>query len=154
MHITSRVDYAVRALAVLADAQRRGEGRVTTEEVATAQRIPVRFLEGIMRDLRLAGLVTSRRGVAGGHRLDRPAAEVTVADVMRVVDGPLAEVRGLRPEQWEYPEPAAAVRQVWVATRASLRAVLEHVTLADVCGGQLPAVVRSWTADPDSWSAR
>jgi Rrf2 family protein len=115
--------------------------------------MPARFLEGIMRDLRMAGLVTSRRGVDGGYRLGRPAGSITVADIIRTVDGPLAEVRGQRPEDGEYPGCAADLREVWVAARASLRSVLENVSLADIAGSQLPDEVRSWTKDPEVWLA-
>lgn len=154
MHITSRVDYAVRALVVLAAAQERGgEDRLTTESIAHDQNIPSRFLEGIMRDLRMAGFVSSRRGVDGGYRLGRPAASIKVADIIRTVDGPLAEVRGQRPEDWEYPGCAADLREVWVAARASLRSVLENVSLADIASAHLPDEVRSWTKDPEVWLA-
>lgn len=153
MHITSRVDYAVRALIVLAEAQAAGDQRLTTEKIAAVQKIPSRFLEGIMRDLRMAGLVSSRRGVEGGYLLGRPASAITVADIIRTVDGPLAEVRGQRPEDWEYPGCAAGLREVWVAARASLRSVLEHVSLADISSGQLPDDVLSWTKDPEVWLA-
>ncbi len=153
MHITSRVDYAVRALVVLAAAQAAGGGRLTTETIATGQNIPARFLEGIMRDLRMAGLVSSRRGVDGGYFLGRPAASITVAEIIRTVDGPLAEVRGQRPEEWEYPGCTAQLREVWIAARASLRSVLEHVTLADIAASQLPDEVLSWTRDPAVWLA-
>lgn len=154
MHITSRVDYAVRALVVLAAAQQRGgEDRLTTESIAQDQNIPSRFLEGIMRDLRMAGFVSSRRGVDGGYRLGRPAASIKIADIIRTADGPLAEVRGQRPEDWEYPGCAADLREVWVAARASLRSVLENVSLADIASGHLPDEVRSWTKDPEVWLA-
>lgn len=153
VHITSRVDYAVRALVVLAAAQERGEDRLTTESIAHDQNIPSRFLEGIMRDLRMAGFVSSRRGVDGGYRLGRAASSIKIADIIRTVDGPLAEVRGQRPEDWEYPGCAADLREVWVAARASLRSVLENVSLADIASAHLPDEVRSWTKDPDVWLA-
>jgi len=153
VHITSRVDYAVRALVVLAAAQAAGAPWLTTHAIATDQQIPVRFLEGIMRDLRMAGLVSSRRGVDGGYVLAADAASISVADVIRTVDGPLAEVRGQRPEEWEYPGCTAALREVWIAARASLRSVLEQVSVADVAASQLPVEVLSWTRDPAVWLA-
>ena len=122
--------------------------------MARSQEIPLNFLENILVDLRNAGLVASKRGADGGYWLARPADEITLADVIRAVDGPLANVRGVRPEALEFAGTAEPLRDVWVAVRASLRAVLEHVTLADLAGGRLPGNVRELAGDPDAWSPR
>jgi Rrf2 family protein len=151
MHVTARGDYAVRAAVELAAAA--GESRKVAE-LAAAQAIPPRFLENILLALRRAGLVHSRRGSEGGFRLARAPEAITLADVLRAVEGPLAGVQGIAPDQLSYEGPAAAMREVWVAVRASLRAVLEQVTLADVLAGELPANVRQLLADPESWRAR
>jgi Rrf2 family protein len=150
VNISAKSDYAVRAMLELS--AEGGTGPVTGESLANAQQIPVKFLENILVDLRRAGLVVSQRGAEGGYRLARPANRITVADVIRAVDGPLANVRGMRPEDAEYEGAAAALRDVWVAMRAALRSVLERVTLADLAAGSLPASVRRLTADPDAWS--
>jgi Rrf2 family protein len=125
---------------------------VKGERIAQAQQIPVNFLENILGDLRNAGLVASRRGAEGGYWLARPAAEISLADVIRAVDGPLANVRGVRSEQVTYAGTAEPLRDVWVAVRASLRGVLENVTLADLARGELPEQVRALVADPDAWA--
>jgi Rrf2 family protein len=151
--VSAKADYAVRAAAELAAAQ-PGGGPVRAEAIATAQRIPQRFLENILSDLRHAGLVSSQRGAEGGHRLARPAQEVTVADVIRAVDGPLAAVRGERPEAVAYEGPAAPLQRVWIAVRSNLREVVEHVTLADLASGALPPAVDALADDPDSWVTR
>src|SRR5579872_893423 len=127
----------MRALLALADT---GEP-ATAEELAAAQGLPPKFLGAILNDLRRSGLVTSRRGSEGGYRLSRPASEITVADVMRALDGPLAEVRGLRPAATHYVGAAAHLQDVWVAVRAGLRRVLDNVTLQDVVRGSLPRSV-------------
>ena len=126
----------------------------TGESLAQAQGLPVKFLAAILNDLRRAGIVSSQRGLDGGYRLSRPSSQITVADVMRALDGPLAEVRGLRPEMTSYQGAAEHLQDVWVATRASLRAVLEQVTLDDVVKGRLPAAIARMVADPDSWQPR
>lgn len=150
VHIPAKVDYGMRALLALAAA---GEP-ATGEALARAQDLPPKFLGAILTDLRRAGLVVSQRGAAAGYRLARPAEDITVADVMRALDGPLAEVRGLLPEMTEYHGAAEHLQEVWVATRAALRSVLERVSLADVVAGRMPAPVARLTADPDAWSAR
>jgi len=150
VNISAKSDYAVRAM--LALAAEDGTRPVKGESLATAQNIPVKFLENILVDLRRSGLVASQRGADGGYRLSRPATAITVAEVIRAVDGPLANIRGDRPESAEYTGPAEALRDVWVAMRAALRSVLESVTLADVVSGRLPAAVRKLTADPDAWA--
>lgn len=148
VRVTARGDYAVRAAVELAAAG--GETRKVAD-LAAAQHIPARFLENILLALRRAGLVHSRRGTDGGFRLARPAEEITLADVLRAVEGPLANVQGVPPEQIAYAGPAASLREVWVAVRASLRVVLEQVTLAEVVAGSLPSEVEDLIADPESW---
>jgi Rrf2 family protein len=150
VHIPAKVDYGMRALLTLVE---RGEP-ATAEELAEAQGLPPKFLGAILNDLRRAGVVASRRGSEGGYRLARPAVKVTVADVMRALDGPLAEVRGIRPEAALYEGAAEHLQDVWVAVRASLRRVLDNVTLDDVVRGRLPRSVARLTEDPDAWSPR
>jgi Rrf2 family protein len=147
VHIPAKVDYGLRALLSLAAA---GEPR-TADSLATEQGLPPRFLGAILADLRRAGLVVSQRGAEGGYRLARPAEKIALAEVIRALDGPLAEVRGFRPEHTTYGGAAEHLQQVWVAVRASLRQVLEEVTLADVVSGTLPKAVVRLTADPDAW---
>jgi Rrf2 family protein len=126
---SAKADYAIRAMVELAAAP---PGVVKSELIATAQEIPRNFLENILLDLRHAGLVVSQRGAVGGYRLARPAAQISVADVIRAVEGPLATVRGVRPEEVEYSGPAAALRETWVELRAAMRGVLEETSLADI----------------------
>jgi Rrf2 family protein len=149
VRVSAKSDYAIRAAVELAAA---GEGPVKGERLAQAQEIPANFLENILSDLRNAGIVSSRRGADGGYWLARPAADVSLADIIRAVDGPLANVRGVRSEQVAYQGSAEKLRDVWVAVRASLRGVLENVTLADVARGELPESVRALAADPDAWA--
>jgi Rrf2 family protein len=149
VRVSAKADYAIRAAVELAAA---GDGPTKGEQLAQAQRIPPNFLENILGDLRNAGIVASRRGADGGYWLARAADEVSLADVIRAVDGPLANVRGVRSEQLEYHGTAEGLRDVWVAVRATLRAVLERVTLADVARGELPDHVRDLAADPDAWA--
>ena len=152
MRISAKADYAVRAALELAVA---GEGRpVKGEHVAGAQAIPIKFLENILVDLRQAGIVQSRRGPEGGYWLARPADEVTVADVIRASDGPLASVRGEKPEDLTYDGASTELRQVWIALRSSMRDVLERVTLADLAQGTLPLEVTQRTAEPGAWARR
>ena len=148
MRLSAKADYAIRAAAELAAA---GDGPVKGERLAASQDIPPKFLENILLDLNHAGLVRSQRGAEGGYWLARPAGEITLADVIRAVDGPLAYVRGTRPEALEYGGAAEGLRDVWVALRASLRGVLESVTLADLAAGELPEAVTQLTNDPDAW---
>jgi Rrf2 family protein len=151
MRISAKADYAVRAAVELAGA---GEGPVKGEAIARAQSIPLKFLENILGDLRHAGIVRSQRGAEGGYWLNRPANEVTVADIIRAVEGPLASVRGNRPEDVHYQGSAQALSQVWIAVRASLRSVVETVTLADLAAGRLPAKVSRLAEDPEAWVTR
>jgi Rrf2 family protein len=150
VHISAKAEYAMRALLTLAADP---GGAMTADRLAGAQAMPVKFLENILLDLRRGGLVVSQRGAEGGYRLARPATEITAADVLRLVDGPLAEVRGGRPESAAYEGPAAHLQEVWVAARASLRAVLEQVTLADIVSGRFPRPVARLLDDPDAWKA-
>ncbi|MGH3713151.1 MAG: RrF2 family transcriptional regulator [Micromonosporaceae bacterium] len=149
MRLSARVDYALRAASELAAASGR---TVTSEKLATAQQIPPKFLESILLQLRRAGIINSQRGPEGGYWLARPAEEISLADIIRAIDGPLANVRGQRPEQLGYQGAARALQDVWVALRASERAILEQVSLADVATGELPDPVRLLTADPAAWS--
>ncbi len=150
MRVTAKADYAVRAVVELA----ASEGQlVKADELARRQDIPRQFLDNILLDLRRAGIVATQRGSEGGSRLARPAASVTVADVMRAIEGPLAAVRDVRPEFLQYEGAAASLPRVWVALRASLRAVLEQVTLADLASGQLPAAVEELLQAPDAWES-
>jgi len=151
VRISARVDYAVRALVELAAAE---EGPMKGDVIAARQGVSVNFLENILADLRRAGIVGSQRGSVGGYWLAVPAGSVTVADVIRTVEGPLADVRGEALENLDYPGPAESLRDVWVATRASLRAVLEQVTIAEVAEGRLPDVVRRLTDTADAWVRR
>ena len=152
MRITAKADYAVRAAAELAAAE--GTGPVKGERIATAQDIPLKFLENILSELRTAGIVASRRGAEGGYWLDRPASEIAVADVLRAVEGPLASIRGTGPERLTYNGAAEVLPQMWVALRASLRIVLEGVTLADLAAGELPPQVKALADAPDAWIKR
>ena len=151
MRTTAKADYAVRAAIELAVS---GDAPVSAERIAEAQKIPVNFLENILLDLRRAGIVESRRGAAGGYLLAKPAAEIVLADVVRAVEGPLASVRGISPDALEYEGAATPLREVWVALRAAVRSVLEHVTLADVASGELPPFVGELTSKPDAWIRR
>jgi Rrf2 family protein len=149
VNISAKSDYAVRGMLTLA--AENGSRPIRGEALAAAQDIPLKFLENILVDLRRAGLVLSQRGAEGGYRLARPADKITIAEVIRAVDGPLANIRGVRPEAVEYAGAAESLRDVWVAMRASLRSVLEAVTLGDVAAGRLPAAVRKLTTDSDAW---
>ena len=153
MRVSAKVDYAVRAAVELAAAQEAGRP-VKAEALARAQDIPVKFLENILQGLRQAGLVESRRGPDGGHLLARPAAEIALADVIRAIDGPLAGVGGRRPEELTFHGTAEPLRDVWIAVRASLRRVLEEVSLADVAAARVPEHVVALTADPGAWAKR
>ena len=150
MRISAKADYAVRAAAELAGASPGGRP-VKGDQLAAAQAIPQKFLENILADLRNAGLVQTRRGADGGYALTRPASEISLAEVLRAVEGPLAAVQGTRPEGLHYQGAAARLPEVWVALRANLRAVLERVTLADLAAGTLPESVATHTTTADAW---
>ena len=151
VRVTAKVDYALRAAAELAAAG--GEAR-KREAIAGAQGIPVPFLEQILLALKRAGIVRTRRGPEGGYWLARDAESVTLAEVIRAVEGPLANVQGERPEDVEYTGAAAPLQDVWIAVRANLRGVLEHVTLADLVSGEMPPVVEHLAGSPDAWAPR
>lgn len=151
MRVSAKTDYGVRALLELAVAD---GGPVKGERLAQSQGIPLKFLENILTDLRHAGIVRAQRGAEGGYWLARPAAEVTLGAVIRAVDGPLASVRGEAPEEVEYAGAAENLQVVWIALRASMRSVLDEITLADVVAGRLPARLRRLIEAPDAWSRR
>jgi Rrf2 family protein len=151
MRVSAKADYAVRAAAELAAAE---EGPVKGERLAEAQEIPLQFLEHILLELKHAGIIRARRGAKGGYWLARPAEEVTIADIVRAVEGPIAHVQSAPPESIEYRGSAEHLQEVWIAVRASLRTVLEHVSLADLVSGQLPSEVKALAAEPDAWVAR
>jgi Rrf2 family protein len=151
VRLSAKADYALRAAIELAA---NPEAHVKMDRIAAAQEIPIRFLEHILLELKHAQIVESRRGAEGGYRLARPPEELSLADVVRAVEGPLANVRGVRPEVLEYAGSAEPLRDVFVALRASVRTVLEHVTLADVAHGRLPQIVHDLTRDADAWSPR
>ncbi|MBI2708935.1 MAG: Rrf2 family transcriptional regulator [Actinobacteria bacterium] len=157
MRVTAKADYAVRACLELArHADPALAGRtcrpLTGHSVAEAQAIPAKFLEGILADLRRSGIVRSQRGAEGGYRLARAAKEIAIADIIRAVEGPLADVRGIRPDALDWGGDLEVVQRMWVAVRASLRSVLERVTLADLRDGQLPRLVDRMADDPEAWA--
>lgn len=155
MHVSAKSDYGLRAVLALTEAYEQDPGRlVKGESIAQREGISLKFLEGILRQLRQAGIVASQRGAEGGYRLDRSPAEVTCADIVRALDGPLAEVRGQRPEALSYAGAAQHLPEVWIAVRAAVRHVLEHVTLADVASGNLPPEVTEMLAEPGAWQRR
>jgi Rrf2 family protein len=148
VEISARGEYAIRALAELTEA---GGGPLTVGELAALQDIPARFLQNILLALRQRSLVHSQRGAEGGYRLARPAGSITLADILRAVDGPLAAVRGERPESVRYDGPAQPLTDVWFALRTSMRNVIEHVTLDDLVHGPLPVNVTALTDNPEAW---
>lgn len=152
MRVSAKTDYALRAMLELAATA--GEHPVKAETLAEAQGIPAPFLQNILQTLRNGGLVESRRGQVGGHRLARPPEEITLADVIRAVDGPLGQVAGRAPEDVAYAGAAEHLRDAYVALRAGVRAVLEQLTLADLLAGRLPAEVRALLEAPDAWHRR
>jgi Rrf2 family protein len=152
MHVTAKADYAVRAVVELADSAQDSPRKV--DDLAQAQGIPVSFLENILTQLRSTGIVRSQRGPEGGYWLAKPAAEVSLAQIIRAVEGPLVGVRGQRPEEIEYVGSAEALQQVWIALRANLRKVLENVTVADVSKGKLPKDIVALTKAEEAWETR
>lgn len=152
--ISARTEYAVRAMLILAEAATTATGPVSVETLAYRQTLPRKFLEAIVADLRTAGLVRSTRGARGGYTLTREPRDICLGDIFRAVDGPLAEVRGLRPHETAYEGVAEHLPAVWVAVRASLRQVLDGTSLADVLTGDLPAHVRELASGPDAWVSR
>lgn len=156
MHATAKADYALRAAIELARQRPTGDrpAPITRQAIAEAQDIPAKFLEHILADLKRAGIIGSARGAEGGYWLDQPPGEVTMADVIRAVEGPLADVRGERPEALGYPADLEALQRAWIAVRANLRTVLEQVSLADLCAGVLPPSVNALADDPAAWQRR
>jgi len=152
VHVTAKADYALRAVVELAGSSQNAPRKV--DDVARAQAIPVSFLENILTQLRSSGIVRSQRGPEGGYWLARPPDEVNLAQIIRAVEGPLVGVRGQRPEEVTYTGTAESLQQVWIALRANLRKVLEHVTVADVAAGQLPSEIRALTREEQAWQTR
>ncbi|QNP61987.1 RrF2 family transcriptional regulator [Streptomyces genisteinicus] len=150
MRISARADYAVCAAVLLAAAP--DGGPLKAEAMAEAQDIPHKFLEGILGDMRRGGLVRSQRGGNGGYWLARPAESISVADVIRAVDGPLVSVRGVRPPELSYTGPAEPLQPLWVALRAGVRQILEGVTIAAIAADRLPEGVCALTEDPAAWT--
>lgn len=151
MRVSAKADYAVRAAVELG---RAGDARKKGDEIAAAQEISPGFLENILHELRSAGLVHSKRGGNGGYWLARPAAEISVADVLRAVEGPLATVADTRPEDTAYPDASGSMRELWIALRTSIRDVLEVVTIADLAAAELPPRIVKLTEDPEDWIGR
>jgi len=148
MHLTATADYALRALAEIAAVDPE---RMTAERIAELQDIPLKYIETILATLKRAGIVNAKRGVDGGFWLAKPAQRITLAEVIRAVEGPLANVRGTRPEQVKYNGAARPLRDVWIAVRINLRTVLEAVTLAHIVQGKLPGSVTRLTKRSDAW---
>ena len=148
MRLSARVDYALRAMSELAAAN----APRTVDQLSAAQHIPNKYLESILGELRRDGLLRSQRGPEGGYRLARPAAEISIADVIRALDGELANVRGSRPENLEYAGAAQSLQQVWIALRASERQILEGVSLAHVAANDMPDLVAGLVANPAAWT--
>ena len=151
MRVTAKADYAVRAAIELVGSSEQAPRKA--ESIASAQGIPPSFLENILNQLKSAGIVRSQRGPDGGWWLLRPSRELTLADVIRAVEGPLASVRGERPEYLSYTGSAAPLQQVWIALRANIRDVLEHVTVGEIAEGTLPAIVLELARAPKAWSS-
>ncbi|MER6358628.1 Rrf2 family transcriptional regulator [Streptomyces sp. NPDC001634] len=149
MRISARADYAVRAALQLAASG--DDGPLKAEAIADAQDIPHKFLESILNDMRRGGLVLSQRGGNGGYRLARPAESISIADVIRVVDGPLVSVRGVRPPGLSYTGPAESLLPLWIALRSNVREILDGVSLADVASARLPAEVSALSDAPGAW---
>jgi Rrf2 family protein len=155
MRVPAKVDYGMRALLQLTGADGKAIATyVKAETIAEAEDIPLKFLEGILRQLRLSGLIAAQRGSDGGYRLDRDPSDISVADVIRAIDGPLAEVRGFKPEDLSYDGPSENLVEIWIARRAAIREVLEKTTLKQIRWGQFHAQLRSLNALPDSWKRR
>src|SRR5258707_5505691 len=152
MHVTAKADYAVRAVVELASSSQGSPRKV--DDVAQAQSIPVSFLENILTQLRSSGIVRSQRGPEGGYWLALPADEVSLAQGIRAVEGPLVGVRGQRPEEIEYTGSAESLQKVWIALRANLRKVLDEVTVADVAEGKLPKDIMALTRAEEAWQPR
>jgi Rrf2 family protein len=151
VRVSAKADYAVRAAVELAASDHLP---TKADEIATNQAIPLTFLVKILHELRMAGLIRTQRGPDGGHELARPAGEISVADILRAVEGPLAEVRGAPPESLRYAGSAEPLQRVWIALRTNMRSVLESVSLADIAGDSLPGEVDTLADNRDSWVTR
>ncbi|GAA4561496.1 Rrf2 family transcriptional regulator [Micromonospora coerulea] len=151
MQISARGDYAVRAALSLATAY---PALLSTQAIAAEQDMPRKFLEAVLADLRRAGIVRAQRGAEGGYTLARPPRDITIGQILRAVDGPLAGVRGLRPEETHYAGAAENLPRLWVAVRAAVRQVVDEVSLAEMASGKLPGHVRKLIARPDAWEPR
>jgi Rrf2 family protein len=151
LQVTAKTDYAIRAAAELARTAAEGSGPLKGERISDSQKIPKKFMENILHDLKRAGIVRTQRGASGGYWLALPPENISLADVIRAVEGPLANVRGEYPEDVEYSGAAENLREVWIALRANMRAVLESVTLADLADGHLPDQISRLTTDPEAW---
>lgn len=157
MRVTAKVDYAVRAAMELARAAPDDGSRrrpLKGQQIAAAQQIPPKFLENILAELKRSAIIGSMRGAEGGYWLARPPEEISIADIIRAVEGPLADVRGVRPESLDYPDDLEVLQRSWVALRANLRAVLDHVTLADLVAGRLPPEIDALADSPGAWDVR
>jgi Rrf2 family protein len=154
MRVSAKADYATRAMVELAASGASPEQPAKGEVIASAQGVPMRFLENILGELRVHGLVQSRRGVDGGYWLAKGPDEITLAEIIRAVEGPLATVRGEAADEIEYPGASAPLREVWLALRANIRQVLETVTLADVVSGQLPEPIGTIAGHPEAAEQR
>lgn len=151
MRVSTKSDYALRALIEMA--LRENSSVVSADELGKRQDIPAGFLQAILSDLRRASIVVSQRGQSGGWRLAKPAESISVADVIRAVDGPLVSVYGLRPESVEYKDSAKVLQHVWIAARRSLRDVFEEVSIQQLADDSLPEAVTSRTGDEDAWQS-
>jgi Rrf2 family protein len=151
LQVSARADYALRAVAELARVAATGTGPLKGETISVEQKIPKKFMENILYDLKRSGIVRTQRGASGGYWLALPPEEISLADVIRAVEGPLANIRGEWPEALAYEGAAEPLREVWIAVRANLRAVLESVTLADLANGELPDPVIQLTKNPEAW---
>ena len=154
MRVSAKVDYAVRAVVVLARTGASEEQPAKGDAIAEEQDIPLKYLENILGSLRRAGVVASQRGAEGGYWLARPPEQIAVAELIRAVEGPLANVRGARPEGVDYPDGTGALQPMWIAVRASLRDVLDVVTIADLVSGRLPDEVQALVDRPGAWDPR
>jgi Rrf2 family protein len=151
VRVSAKTDYALRALIEIS--QHQGNGPITAEELGRLQQIPHGFLQAILADLRKDDIVIAQRGKKGGWRLCRQPEQISVADVIRSVDGPLVSVYGLRPEAVEYAESTAILQHVWIAARSALREVFEQVSVADLAQGRLPDELLALTSAEDAWHA-
>jgi Rrf2 family protein len=154
MRVSAKSDYALRALIEITRRCADSGQVVAAEEISRAQNIPHGFLQGILADLRKAGIVASQRGQSGGWRMALEPAEITIADVMRAVDGPIVSISGTRPESVQYNDQAIVLQRVWIAARASLRDVLEQTTIKHLADGKLPSMVERRSRDEDAWTTR